>query len=304
MEHESRTGTRSWARALTMTEPNHEKKSPQGVGDLRLDLERITLDLHSFLSWRGWTGSARLPPRRPAARPGSAGERRGPGREAKEPDPPPPFTAEAEPPVPGPQASSTEPATCASEPRAPSSLEAIRRELGDCRRCKLCKGRRNLVFGVGNPAAELVFVGEGPGSQEDARGEPFVGAAGELLDRMIAAMGYRRKDVYIANVVKCRPPNNRDPEPDEVAACEPFLKAQLAAIAPRVLVGLGRCAVQCLLQDQSASITKVRGRWTRYADIDLMPTFHPAYLLRNPAQKANVWKDLKAVLTRLGRPIP
>ena len=159
------------------------------------------------------------------------------------------------------------------------------------------------MFGVGNPEAELVFVGEGPGAEEDRRGEPFVGRAGELLDRMIVAMGLRREDVYICNVVKCRPPENRDPEPDEVAACEPFLKAQLDAIAPRVIVGLGRFAVQCLLGDPEARIGRVRGRWAAYNGVDLMPTFHPAYLLRNPAQKRPAWEDLKEVMRVLGRPV-
>ncbi|RMG11740.1 MAG: uracil-DNA glycosylase, partial [Deltaproteobacteria bacterium] len=170
--------------------------------------------------------------------------------------------------------------------------------------CKLCETRTNLVFGVGNPRAEIVFVGEGPGRDEDLAGEPFVGRAGQLLTRMIQAMGYQREEVYICNVVKCRPPGNRDPEPDEVAACEPFLKAQLAAIEPKVVVALGRFAVQCLLGDPNARITRVRGTWHSYAGIPLMPTFHPAYLLRNPKEKRKVWEDLKAVLARIGRPVP
>jgi DNA polymerase len=176
--------------------------------------------------------------------------------------------------------------------------------LGACTRCRLHGGRRNIVFGVGNPQAEVVFVGEGPGANEDAQGEPFVGRAGELLTRMIeAGMGYGRSEVYICNVVKCRPPNNRDPEVDEVAACEPFLKAQLALIKPRVIVTLGRYASQCLLQTQSP-MGRLRGRWASYEGIDLMPTWHPSYLLRTPAKKREAWEDLKMVLTRLGRPIP
>ncbi|MDF1564975.1 MAG: uracil-DNA glycosylase [Deltaproteobacteria bacterium] len=179
------------------------------------------------------------------------------------------------------------------------ALRAIRERLGDCERCGLHAGRRNLVFGVGNPAADLVFVGEGPGAEEDRRGEPFVGRAGELLTKMIEAMGYSREQVYICNVVKCRPPGNRDPEPAEVAACEPFLKEQLAALQPKVIVGLGRFAVQSLLGDYQARITRVRGRWATYAGVPLMPTLHPAYLLRNPAAKREAWQDLQAVMKRL-----
>ncbi len=184
------------------------------------------------------------------------------------------------------------------------ALEDVRRQLGECRRCKLAEGRKKLVFGVGNPDAEIVFVGEAPGAEEDRTGEPFVGAAGQLLDRMIAAMGFERGQVYICNVVKCRPPGNRDPEPGEIAACEPFLKAQIASISPKVIVGLGRFAVQCLLEDPSLALGSVRGKWKRYEGIDLMPTFHPANLLRNPAKKGAAWKDLKAVLARLGRQLP
>ncbi|HEX4802496.1 MAG TPA: uracil-DNA glycosylase, partial [Myxococcaceae bacterium] len=150
------------------------------------------------------------------------------------------------------------------------TLEEIRAELGDCRRCKLCSGRTNIVFGVGNPKAELVFVGEGPGADEDQQGIPFVGKAGQLLTKMIEAMGYRREDVYICNVIKCRPPGNRNPEPDEIAACEPFLKKQLAAIRPRMIVALGKFAAQCLTRSQ-APISKLRGGWHSYEGIPLMP---------------------------------
>jgi DNA polymerase len=183
------------------------------------------------------------------------------------------------------------------------ALLATRRDLGDCTRCKLARGRTNLVFGVGNPRAELMFVGEGPGADEDAQGEPFVGRAGQLLTKMIEAMGYRREEVYIANVVKCRPPNNRDPEPDEIAACEPFLKAQIAAIRPKVVVALGRFAVQTLLRDQTP-ITRQRGAWRDYEGVRLMPTFHPAYLLRNPPEKAKAWADLQLVMKELGKVPP
>jgi DNA polymerase len=180
------------------------------------------------------------------------------------------------------------------------ALEEIRAELGDCRRCKLCSGRTNIVFGVGNPKAELVFVGEGPGADEDEQGIPFVGKAGQLLTKMIEAMGFEREQVYICNVVKCRPPNNRNPEPDEVAACEPFLRAQLGAIEPKVIVALGKLAAQTLLRD-GTPITRLRGNWREYCGIPLMPTFHPAYLLRNPAEKKNAWLDLRQVMKFFGK---
>jgi DNA polymerase len=175
--------------------------------------------------------------------------------------------------------------------------------MGECARCKLSGGRTHLVFGVGSPAAELMFVGEGPGADEDRQGEPFVGKAGQLLTKMIEAMGFRREEVYIANVVKCRPPENRNPEPDELEACEPFLRAQIAAIRPRVLVALGKFAAQTLLRDPTP-ITRLRGGWREYEGVRLMPTFHPAYLLRSPAEKAKAWEDLKLVVRELGRTLP
>jgi DNA polymerase len=178
------------------------------------------------------------------------------------------------------------------------SLEEIRADLEDCRRCSLCKGRKNIVFGVGNPDARIVFVGEAPGREEDLKGEPFVGEAGRLLDRILFAMGLRREDVYICNVEKCRPPQNRDPRPEEIEACEPFLKRQLAAIRPQLIVTLGRFAAQTLLRDQSP-IGRLRGAWRQYEGIPLMPTYHPAYLLRNPAGKREVWEDMKTVMQRL-----
>jgi DNA polymerase len=181
---------------------------------------------------------------------------------------------------------------------AATRLHVVREELGDCRRCKLCGGRKNIVFGVGDPGARLVFVGEGPGADEDIQGEPFVGAAGQLLTKMIAAMGFRREDVYICNVVKCRPPNNRNPEPDEVAACEPFLKAQLAAIRPRMIVALGKFAAHALC-GEATPISRLRGNFRRYEGIPVMPTYHPAYLLRTPEAKREVWADLQAVMAAL-----
>lgn len=182
-----------------------------------------------------------------------------------------------------------------------SNLEELRAAIGDCRRCKLCSGRTHLVFGVGNPRAKLMFVGEGPGRDEDLQGEPFVGRAGQLLTDIITkGIGLKREDVYIANVVKCRPPDNRNPEPDEVAACEPFLKKQIEIISPEIIVALGKFAVQTLLQSKMP-ITKLRGNWHTYQGIKLMPTFHPAYLLRNPADKKLVWEDIKKVIKEMRR---
>ncbi len=183
------------------------------------------------------------------------------------------------------------------------ALLAIRDEMGECARCKLAKGRTRLVFGVGNPAAELMFVGEGPGADEDRQGEPFVGRAGQLLTKMIEAMGYRREDVYIANVVKCRPPENRNPEPDEMDACEPFLRRQIDAMAPKVIVALGKVAAQTLLRETSP-ISRLRGRWFTYGGVKLMPTFHPAYLLRSPDEKKKAWEDLQLVMKELGGTAP
>ena len=177
-------------------------------------------------------------------------------------------------------------------------LTVIRDDIGDCTRCKLHAGRTNLVFGVGNPEARLMFVGEGPGADEDEQGEPFVGRAGQLLTQIIKAMGFGREDVYIANVVKCRPPGNRNPEPDEIEQCSPFLHAQIAAIKPAVIVALGKFAAQTLLQTETP-ITRLRGHFHRVGDAEVMPTFHPSYLLRNPAAKREVWDDMKMVMKRL-----
>ncbi|MBN1830629.1 MAG: uracil-DNA glycosylase [Deltaproteobacteria bacterium] len=180
-----------------------------------------------------------------------------------------------------------------------ASLDNLRRFIGDCRRCKLCQGRTKLVFGEGSPEAKLVFVGEGPGRDEDLAGLPFVGEAGKLLTRIITAMGLTREEVYICNVVKCRPPKNRDPEEDEVEACLPFLKEQLNLIRPLVICTLGRVAGQALL-GKGFTITRERGSWTTFMETPVMPTFHPAYLLRNPSAKRQVWEDIQKVMKRLG----
>lgn len=196
---------------------------------------------------------------------------------------------------------------------APVRLRAVRDDLGPCTRCALAQARRNIVFGAGNAAAEVVFVGEGPGRDEDAQGLPFVGEAGRLLTRMLVAMKLSREEVYIANVVKCRPPGNRFPEPDEQASCSPFLWRQLAAIRPRVVVALGRLASQTLLA-QKLPMGKMRGGWQQLRppphlpelrglqQVPVMPTFHPAYLLRRPEDKILVWRDLQAVMARLAAP--
>jgi DNA polymerase len=186
----------------------------------------------------------------------------------------------------------------AAAPPETESLAAIRADLGDCQRCGLGKTRQCLVFGVGNPQARLLLVGEAPGREEDEKGEPFVGEAGRLLDRILFAMGLQRDEVYICNVLKCRPPGNRNPEPDEVSTCEPFLIRQLTAIRPQIIVALGLFAVQTLLQSK-VPIGKVRGTWQQYQGIPLMPTYHPAYLLRNPNGKREVWADMKQVVERL-----
>lgn len=189
------------------------------------------------------------------------------------------------------------------EPAAPpvdvKTLEEIREEIGDCRRCKLCKGRTHIVFGVGNPRADLMFVGEAPGADEDAQGVPFVGAAGQLLTRIIQTMfDLDRKQVYIANIIKCRPPGNRDPEPDEVEQCEGFLHQQIETVQPKVVVALGRCAAQTLLRTKTA-ISRLRGEFFEYRGRLLLPTFHPSYLLRTPSKKREVFVDMKAVRAKL-----
>jgi DNA polymerase len=181
------------------------------------------------------------------------------------------------------------------------ALRALRADIGaDCSRCKLhALGRRQVVFGVGNPSADLMFVGEAPGADEDLQGEPFVGRAGQLLTKIIESIGLTRDAVYIANVIKCRPPGNRNPEPDEVERCEPFLFRQIDAIKPKVIVALGKFAAQSLLKTTDP-ITRLRGREYTYRDAILMPTYHPAYLLRNPSAKRDVWEDMKRVRAILG----
>jgi DNA polymerase len=179
------------------------------------------------------------------------------------------------------------------------SLEDLRAAIGACSLCRLHKGRTNLVFGEGSPRARLVFVGEGPGREEDMEGRPFVGEAGRMLTRIIEAMGLRREDVYICNVVKCRPPNNREPDRQEAETCLPFLRQQLRIIGPEVICALGRVACSGLL-GEGFRITAERGKWRDYLGTPLMPTFHPAYLLRYPSAKRQVWQDVQEIMKRLG----
>ncbi len=179
--------------------------------------------------------------------------------------------------------------------RPPETLAEIRADLGDCRRCKLSASRTRIVFGAGDPAARLMFVGEGPGKEEDRAGEPFVGAAGQLLTRIIQAIRLRREDVYIANVVKCRPPGNRVPETDEIKTCLPFLRRQIAAVRPLFICTLGTCATQALL-GTTEPISRLRGRFADIQGVRVMPTYHPAYLLRNEDKKREVWADMQQLM--------
>jgi len=185
--------------------------------------------------------------------------------------------------------------SCNSPDSKGEKLKKLRDEIGDCKLCRLHKTRTHLVFGVGNPDAKLMFIGEGPGRDEDLQGEPFVGKAGQLLTKIIQAMGFKRSEVYIANIIKCRPPENRNPEPDEIIACSPFLLKQIEIIRPKAIICLGKFAAQTMLETYEP-ITRLRGRMGEYKGIPVMPTFHPAYLLRNPEAKRLVWEDVKKVV--------
>jgi DNA polymerase len=240
--------------------------------DPRAEFRSLVEALRTHLAWQAATGALGLPARGPAL---SA----------------PPAMPPARAPV---------------ENATPSggSLGELAALVAGCTRCRLSQSRTQTVFSRGTGTSGLCFVGEGPGADEDAQGQPFVGLAGQLLDRMIAAMGFSRDEVYVCNIVKCRPPENRKPEPDEMAACRPFLEQQLELVAPQVIVALGATAVQGLL-GTTEGITRLRGRWKLYRGrIAVMPTFHPAYLLRNPKAKREVWEDLQAVLRQMGRTPP
>lgn len=184
------------------------------------------------------------------------------------------------------------------------ALAQIAREVAGCEKCRLCKSRTKVVPGQGNSQPEIMFIGEGPGADEDRQGLAFVGRAGQLLTQIIEAMGLTRDQVFIGNVVKCRPPDNRTPMPDEMASCIPYLERQIALLKPKVIVALGATAVKGLFNDPKISIMRQRGTWMSYQGIDTMPTLHPAYLLRNPPAKREVWEDMKLVLAHLGRPVP
>lgn len=249
--------------------------------DPREELGELVRALRAHAEWQAVTGATGLPR--------ATGERREAVAEA------PPPVAEAPKPVARPEQPVGDHAT---------RLQVIAAEVAACTSCRLHSTRTQTVFARGTGESGLCFVGEAPGADEDAQGYPFVGKAGQLLDRMIAAMGFQRDEVYVANIAKCRPPDNRKPEPDEMAACKPYLDRQLEIIAPQVIVALGATAVQGLL-GTTEGITRLRGRWKLYKGrIAVMPTFHPAYLLRNPGAKRDVWTDLQAVLRQMGRPIP
>lgn len=179
------------------------------------------------------------------------------------------------------------------------ALRALREEIGDCKRCRLSKERKNIVFGEGNPDAKMIFIGEAPGREEDLQGRPFVGDAGKLLTRLIEKMGFKRNDVYITNIVKCRPPMNRDPEKDEIEICRVFVERQIDIIKPDVIISLGRISAQTLIGNDRLKMTSIRGNFFDYKGIPLMPTFHPAYLLRNPKDKWLTWSDAEKVLEKL-----
>lgn len=258
------------------------------------ELARLAASLRAYAEWQADTGATALP--------GST-RKRGKKQESATL----PLVAEpAAEPAPEPARAQAAPLTVPTDPaERKARLSDLAREVSCCEKCELSKNRKQTVFARGNPCAELCFVGEGPGADEDEQGEPFVGKAGQLLDRMIAAMHYARDDAYICNIVKCRPPNNRKPEPAEAAACRPYLTEQLALVAPKVIVALGGTAVEGLLGVSSAGITRTRGQWKLYrGSVPVMPTFHPAYLLRNPAAKRDVWNDLQVVMAHLGKPTP
>lgn len=279
---------------------------------LRAELADLTSELRQWAEFAADTGADALPfddspkvkpialRRQQAAQPhpqapgASPHEAPGAGRRPGGARPPASRPRTRPPGPPGPGASPLGPGT------GSEALDAIRRELGECTRCRLHEGRTNLVFGVGNPHAEVVIVGEGPGYHEDRTGEPFVGRAGQLLTRMLAAIGVRREDAYICNVIKCRPPKNRDPQVDEIATCSPFMRRQLEAIGPKAVITVGRFAGNVLL-DAQESVGRLRGRVHTSGPFPVVPTYHPAYLLRNPAHKARAWEDLLLVKDLLRR---
>ena len=309
-----------------MAQPNDDPAAPAPAAAPLEELGGIVADLRAWTTWAGDAGLHSLTASRaaapaaalmPAASGAPASALPSSGASPWPTRPPLPRTPAAPPPPPAPTPQLVQPGLlpALAAKAAPASvraagagkvslptLESVLTEIGEnCTRCKLGKGRTKLVFGTGSPTARLLFVGEAPGEDEDLSGIPFVGKAGQLLGKMIEAMGLSRETVYICNTVKCRPPNNRNPEPDELASCEPFLLGQLGAIRPEVIVTLGKFAAQALLRDQTP-ISRMRGAWREYQGIPTMPTFHPAYLLRSPGEKGKVWSDLQQVMKKLGLP--
>ncbi len=324
---------------MTETPPsNHDPESPEVEPDLREELSELTAALLAHVEWLRESGADGLGVASEALRtarhelpeeawtaadapPATSARPRGPGRTSAEPtqrahsaggapahsESVPRLRRDEEPELSVARLASDAPA--AGGGRGPTRegrarLAVLQNEVSSCTKCGLHAARTQTVFARGNGSARLCFIGEGPGADEDAQGEPFVGKAGQLLDKMIAAMGFSRDEVYVCNIVKCRPPENRKPDPDEMAACMPYLKEQIELVDPEVIVALGATAVQGLF-GTTGGITKMRGRMRLYrGKIAVMPTFHPAYLLRNPAAKRDVWSDLQAVLRQMGRPIP
>jgi DNA polymerase len=270
------------------------------------ELRFLTRALRAHVQWQAATGATGLERASEATRTAALAEPRAPEQVAEAvPEPSEALDrARERPPEPARERLPEPARERLPEPERQRQLQVLAEAVRPCTRCRLSEHRKQTVFARGNGSSGVCFVGEGPGADEDAQGFPFVGKAGQLLDRMIEAMGLARDDVYVCNVVKCRPPDNRKPEPDEMAACMPYLNEQLDLVAPQVIVALGATAVQGLF-GTTEGITRMRGKWKTLRDqIPVMPTFHPAYLLRNPAAKREVWEDLQAVLRRIGKSPP
>jgi uracil-DNA glycosylase len=285
----------------------------EAEADPLVELRELSAALRAHAEWLAATGAtgierSAMPPPAEPARPDAARLERSsaPARPDARPRPAAPAPSSA--PAPAPIIAPAPPRAPVVAPLEPEEqrrrLDVLAETVKGCTRCALHAGRTQTVFARGTGASGLCFVGEGPGADEDAQGFPFVGKAGQLLDKMVGAMGLSRDDVYVCNIVKCRPPDNRKPEPEEMAACMPYLAEQLEVLQPQVIVALGATAVQGLF-GTSEGITRLRGRWKLYkGEVPVMPTFHPAYLLRDPSKKKEVWDDLQAVLRQMGRAVP